>query len=44
MGFEEEWGGGYFSIREMEGLNRSRGFNIIERDLYFEPKPVSEAR
>lgn len=41
-GFEEEWG--YFSIREMEELNRSRGFNVIERDLYFEPKPVSEAR
>lgn len=41
-GFEEEWG--YFSIREMEELNRSRGFNAIERDLYFEPKPVSEAR
>lgn len=41
-GFEEEWG--YFSIREMEELNRSRGFNVIERDLCFEPVPVSEAR
>lgn len=41
-GFEEEWG--YFSIREMEEVNRSKGFNVIERDFCFEPKPVSEAR
>lgn len=41
-GFEEEWG--YFSIREMEALNRSKGFDVVERDLHFEPKPVSEAR
>lgn len=41
-GFEEEWG--YFSIREMEALNRSKGFCVIERDLSFEPKPVSDAR
>lgn len=41
-GIEEEWG--YFSIREMEGLNRSKGFDLIERDLYFEPRPVSEIR
>lgn len=41
-GFEEEWG--YFSIREMEEVNRSKGFNVIERDFCFEPKPVSDAR
>ena len=41
-GFGEEWG--YFSIREMEALNRSNGFDVVERDLSFEPKPVSEAR
>ena len=41
-GFEEEWG--YFSIREMEEVNRSKGFNVIERDFYFDPKPVSEVR
>lgn len=41
-GLEEEWG--YFSIREMEALNRSKGFDVVERDLSFEPKPVSEAR
>lgn len=41
-GFEEEWG--YFSIREMEALNRSMGFGVVERDIHFEPKPVSEAR
>ena len=41
-GFEEEWG--YFSVREMEDLNRSKGFGAVERDLSFEPKPLSEAR
>lgn len=41
-GFEEEWG--YFSIREMEALNRSKGFGVVERDLHFEPKPVSQVR
>lgn len=41
-GFEEEWG--YFSIREMEEVNRSKGLNVIERDFYFEPKPVGEVR
>lgn len=38
-GFATEWG--YFSIREMEELNRSRGFNVIERDAGFEPQPAS---
>ena len=38
-GFATEWG--YFSIREMEGLNRSKGFEAIERDEGFEPQPAS---
>lgn len=38
-GFAEEWG--YFSLREMEGLNRSRGLNVVERDEHFEPTPAS---
>lgn len=37
-GFATEYG--YFSIDEMEGINRSKGFNIIERDLYWEPCTV----
>lgn len=37
-GFADEWG--YFSILEMEALNRSRGFNVVERDVLFEPAPV----
>lgn len=41
-GFADEWG--YFSIREMEALNCSRGFNVVERDEHFEPAPVSEVR
>ena len=41
-GFEDEWG--YFSIREMEKVNRSKGIGVIERDLYFEPAPVSRVR
>lgn len=42
QGFEDEWG--YFSIAEMEELNRSKGFNAVERDCCFKPKPVSECR
>lgn len=38
-GLEVEWG--YFSIREMEALNRSRGFEVIERDPAFVPQPAS---
>lgn len=38
-GVETEWG--CFSIREMEEVNRSHGFNVIERDVRFSPKPVS---
>lgn len=41
-GFADEWG--YFSIREMEALNRSYGFNVVERDVLFEPAPVSKVR
>lgn len=38
QGFETEWG--YFSVREMEELNRSKGFNVVERDEWFEPQPA----
>ena len=38
-GFETEWG--YFSLREMEELNHSRGLNVVERDEHFEPTRVS---
>ena len=38
-GFETEWG--YFSVREMEELNRSRGFDAVERDEGFAPTPAS---
>ena len=39
-GFEKEWG--YFSVREMERLNREKGFEAIERDEHFAPAPASE--
>ena len=38
-GLEAEWG--YFSVREMEELNRSHGLNVIERDELFEPTRAS---
>lgn len=38
-GFEREWG--YFSIPEMERANHANGFEVIERDEYFVPMPVS---
>jgi hypothetical protein len=38
-GFETEWG--YFSLSEIEAI-RGPGGLCIERDLYFEPRPVSE--
>lgn len=38
-GLEVEWG--YFSLCEMEQLNRSRGFNAVERDEHFEPTRAS---
>lgn len=41
-GFADEWG--YFSIPEMEALNRAKGFGAIERDEHFEPAPVREVR
>lgn len=34
---------GYISIQELAGLNR-RGLPLVERDLYFSPKPLSEAK
>ena len=38
-GFEIEWG--YFSVREMERVNREKGFEVVERDEHFEPAPAS---
>lgn len=38
-GLETEWG--CFSVREMEELNRSHGYNVIERDIHFVPQPAS---
>lgn len=39
-GYADEWG--YFSVREMESVNQSHGFSVVERDERFEPVPVSE--
>lgn len=39
QGFEKEWG--YFSLRELQELRGPAGLRI-ERDLYFEPAPVSQ--
>lgn len=39
-GIEKEWG--YFSLEEFEAVNDNAGFNLIERDLYFEPTKISE--
>lgn len=41
-GYDDELG--YFSIKEMEELNRQMGFAAIERDEHFEPKPLSAVR
>ena len=41
-GFADEWG--YFSIPELEALNRAKGFGVIGRDGGFEPAPVREVR
>ena len=38
-GYDDELG--YFSIKEMEELNRQMGFAVVERDEHFEPKPLS---
>ena len=39
IGFENEWG--YFSVDEHESAKGPLGLSV-ERDLYFEPKPISE--
>lgn len=33
---------GYFSLSEFEDLNKSKGFPVIERDLYFTPRKLNE--
>ena len=40
QGLESEWG--YFSLAELESVRGPCGVPAIERDLYFEPQPVSE--
>jgi len=39
-GFESEWG--YFSLLELGSVRGPGGVPAVERDLYFEPQPVSE--
>lgn len=41
-GYDDELG--YFSIKEMEELNRQMGFAAVERDEHFSPKPLSAVR
>lgn len=41
-GYDDELG--YFSIKEMEELNRQMGFAAVERDAHFSPKPLSAVR
>ena len=40
-GFEQEFG--YFSLRELEEIRGPLGL-LVERDIHFEPKPLSEVR
>lgn len=40
-GFESEWG--YFTLSELENAKRG-ALPLVERDLYFQPKPLSEAK
>jgi|SRR5699024_2144028 len=39
-GWETEWG--YFSLEELEAVNASKPFPIIERDLYFQPTKIKD--
>lgn len=41
-GFSDEWG--YFDVRDLEALNRAKGYNVVERDGHFEPALVSRVR
>ena len=41
-GYDDELG--YFSIKEMEELNRQMGFAAVERDEHFSPRPLSAVR
>lgn len=41
LGFEKEIG--YFSLKELESVRGPMGLRI-ERDLYFEPKPLSKIK
>jgi hypothetical protein len=35
---------GYFSLYEFEELNKQRGFELVERDIYWSPKTIGEIR
>ena len=39
-GLATEWG--YVYIPELEGINRAKGFNVVERDERFSPMRISE--
>ena len=41
-GFATEYG--YFSLAEFEDMNRRKGFEIIERDIHWEPTTVGAVR
>ena len=34
----QDWEWGYFSLNEMEQINKHFGFSIIERELYTDPE------
>tara|TARA_Y100000593_G_scaffold81905_1_gene153485 strand:- start:160 stop:468 length:309 start_codon:yes stop_codon:yes gene_type:complete len=42
MGWEKELG--YFSLSELESINGPAGIKMVERDLYFKPKRLSEIK
>ena len=33
---------GYFTLNEFEAINKEKGFQIIERDMYFKPTKVKD--
>lgn len=33
---------GYFSLAEFEALNRSKGFEVVERDAHWSPRRLDE--
>lgn len=35
---------GYFSLREFEELNAERGFEVVERDAWWQPKTLGQVK